>query len=223
MVRQLALAGLAALCLSSAACGGSSSSSASSGTSSPGGGSSSASTPSSVHPASAATPTTWPAPANPLQLAVAAGLKPEPFETLIHHVHAHLDVFVNGTHVQVPAGIGINVHDPGVHSGLQANGSTAYGGIQRCVQPCISPLHTHDDTGLLHTESPSPVPNRLGEFFIEWGVRLTPDCVGESCRPGTSIKIVVDGQPFSGDPRTIQLINGREIAVVIGTPPKTIP
>jgi len=129
-----------------------------------------------------------------MQLAAAAGLKPEPFETLIHHVHAHLDVFVNGAAVRVPAGIGINIHDPGVHSSPQADGTTAYGGIQRCAQPCISPLHTHDDTGILHTESPSPVPNRLGQFFIEWGVRLTQTCVGSYCRPATSVKVFVDGR-----------------------------
>src|SRR5690348_4689102 len=46
---------------------------------------------------------TWPAPRNPLALARKAGLTPERHETLIHHVHAHLDVFVNGQHVQVPA------------------------------------------------------------------------------------------------------------------------
>jgi hypothetical protein len=220
-IRQLALAGLAALCLSSAACGGSSSSSVSSGTSSVSGGTSSS--PSSAHPAGASVPRSWPAPSNPLQLVVAAGLKPEPFETLIHHVHAHLDVFVNGAHVRVPAGIGINIHDPGVHNAPLPDGTTGYGGIQRCASPCISPLHTHDDTGILHTESSSPVPNRLGQFFIEWGVRLTPQCVGGSCRPATSINVFVNGRPFSGDPSTIQLTNGEEIALVIGTPPKTIP
>jgi hypothetical protein len=214
VIRQIALAMLTALGLSSAACGGASSSSATRGSSS-----SSAST---AHPATGASAPSWPAPPDPLRLAVAAGLKPEPFETLIHHVHSHLDVFGNGSAVRVPAGIGINVNDPGVHRFAQADGTTAYGGIQRCAQPCISPLHTHDDTGILHTESPSPVPNRLGQFFIEWGVRLTPSCVGSYCRP-TSITVYVDGQPFTGDPRKIQLTNFKEIAIVIGTPPKTIP
>jgi len=211
MIRHLALAALAALSLSAAACGGSSSSSATS------------SSVTTAHPASGANAPSWPAPPDPLRLTVDAGLKAEPFETLIHHVHSHLDVFVNGVAVRVPAGIGINIHDPGVHTVQQADGTTSYGGIQRCAQPCISPLHTHDDTGILHTESPSPVPNRLGQFFIEWGVRLTPTCVGSYCRPATSIKLYVDGRPFAGDPRTIQLTDHKEIAVVIGTPPKTIP
>lgn len=158
-----------------------------------------------------------------MRLTVQARLKPGRFETLIHHVHSHLDVFVNGVAVRVPAGIGINIHDPGVHQSTAADGTTAYGGIQRCAQPCISPLHTHDDTGILHTESASAVPNRLDQFFTEWGVRLTPTCVDKYCRPATSINVYVDGRLFAGDPRTIQLTDHKEIAIVIGTPPKTIP
>ena len=100
-------------------------------------------------PAHGAAP--WPAPADPLRLTRAAGLAPERKETLTFHVHAHLDVYVNGKHVIVPAGIGINIKDPGVHSGPNPDGSTGYGGIRLCATPCISPLHTHDDSGILHT------------------------------------------------------------------------
>src|SRR2546425_12678796 len=78
-------------------------------------------------PAGGAAP--WPAPANALGLARAAGLQPERKETLIHHVHAHLDVFVNGKPQIVPSGIGINIHDPGVHKFKEPDGSTSYGGI----------------------------------------------------------------------------------------------
>jgi hypothetical protein len=171
-------------------------------------------------PAHGAVP--WPVPANPLRLAVAAGLKPERHETLIHHVHSHLDVFVNGKPIRVPAGIGINIHDAGVKIFKAPDGSKAYGGINLCRTPCISPLHTHDDTGILHTESASPVPNRLGQFFTEWGVALTPTCVGGYCHL-TSPHVFVDGKPFAGDPRGIVLIDHKEIAIVIGTPPKKIP
>jgi hypothetical protein len=171
-------------------------------------------------PAHGAAP--WPAPKEPLPLIVAAGLKPERKETLIHHVHAHLDVFVNGKHEVVPAAIGIEIHDPGVHLFTLRDGSKAYGGIQLCRKPCISPLHTHDNSGILHTESASPLPNRLGQFFTEWGVRLTPRCVGGYCKSDT-IRFYVNGKKYTGDPRAIKLTNHKEIAVVIGTPPKTIP
>ena len=156
-----------------------------------------------------------------MRLARLAGLKPEPHETLVHHVHSHLDVFVNGKHVTVPAGIGINTHDPGIHHGPMPDRSIAYGGAA-CKHDCISPLHTHADYGLLHTESPTPVPNKLGEFFVEWGVRLDRTCVGGYCKPD-SILVYVDGKRFTGDPRTIVLVDRTEIAIVIGSLPKHIP
>jgi hypothetical protein len=166
----------------------------------------------------------WPAPPNPLELARNAGLTPEPEEQLAYHVHAHLDVFVNGMPVTVPAGIGINIHDPAVHHLVLTDGSDAYGGISPpCAQPCISPLHTHDVTGILHTESARTRPNTLGEFFTEWNVRLDRSCVGGYCSPEASILVYVDGDRFTGDPRTIVLTNHKEIAIVIGTPPKKVP
>jgi hypothetical protein len=171
-------------------------------------------------PADGAAP--WAAPADALRLTVAAGLQPERKETLTHHVHAHLDVFVNGKRVVVPAGIGINVKDPGVKTFSDPDGAKAYGGIALCAKPCISPLHTHDRTGILHTESASPVPNRLGQFFTEWGVRLGRTCVGGYCRP-SNIQFFVNGNRYRGDPRAILLTDHKEIAIVIGTPPKKIP
>ena len=50
----------------------------------------------------------WPALANPMELARAAGLMPETAERLEYHVHAHLDIFVDGTPIVVPGGIGID-------------------------------------------------------------------------------------------------------------------
>jgi hypothetical protein len=84
-------------------------------------------------------------------------------------------------------------------------------------------LHTHFDDGVLHTESATRRGNRLGQFFTEWGVRLDRKCVDGYCRPGTRVAIYVDGRRYRGDPRSIQLKNRREIAVVIGSPPPTIP
>lgn len=99
----------------------------------------------------------WPVPANPLELTVSAGLQPEPKETLKFHVHAHLDVFIDGNPVLVPAGIGIDVTDPAVKHG-EWNGGPTYGGIAGCSQPCISPLHTHYVSGVIHTESATSTP-----------------------------------------------------------------
>lgn len=164
----------------------------------------------------------WPAPSNPLELTVKAGLKPEPKETLIFHVHAHLDVFIDGRPVLVPPGIGINISDPAVKQGVW-NGNLTYGKIAGCAQPCISPLHTHDASGVIHTESGFNTTNRLGQFFTEWGVAFGDSCVGQYCAPATPIVVYVDGQRYTGSVADIPLSIGKEIAVVIGSAPKEIP
>jgi hypothetical protein len=166
----------------------------------------------------------WSAPDNPMALTCAAGLVPEKAEFLQYHVHAHLDVFVNGRPVLVPAGIGIDLDNPAVRADKRPDGIVIGAGLtQECDEPCISPLHTHDPSGLLHTETKTPSPNQLGQFFTEWAVRLTNDCVGAYCKPAVPIKIYVDGQVETGDPTQIQLSNLREVAIVIGKRPATIP
>lgn len=89
-------------------------------------------------------------------------------------------------------------------------------------RPGISPLHTHYATGIIHTESASPEPNTLGQFFTEWGVDLSDTCVGEFCSP-EPLAIYINGELFDGDPRAIELTDLKEIAIVIGTPPAEIP
>jgi hypothetical protein len=171
-------------------------------------------------PASGAPP--WPAPSDPIDRTRAAGLKPERKEFFAVHSHAHLDVFVNGEPVEVPAGIGIDITDPGVKRFEEAAG-VVYGGIELCDNPCISPLHTHDTTGVLHTEAPKNETNTLGEFFVEWGVRLDERCVGGFCEPEAPIAVFVNGERYEDDPAEIALEDGREIAIVIGSFPTEVP
>jgi hypothetical protein len=173
-------------------------------------------------PAQGAAP--WAAPANPLALTRRAGLVPETHEFVNFHVHAHLDVFVNGEPVTVPAAIGVEIDDPAVKRFEASDGSTAYGGISPpCAKPCISPLHTHSTDGVLHTEAKENRPNTLGEFFVEWDVRLDDRCVGGYCRSQAPIAYYVDGNVYDGDPREITIEDKREIAIVIGSPPDAIP
>jgi hypothetical protein len=152
----------------------------------------------------------WPLPEDPMGLARKAGLEPLRIESLQFHVHAHLDVFEDGRPIVIPAGIGIDITDPGVK---RFEDPVGYGGIQQpCADPCISPLHTHDSNGVIHTESPTPTPNTLGQFLIEWEVVLPDDA-----------KVYIDGEEFSGDVASIELADRREIAIVIGEPPSPIP
>jgi hypothetical protein len=154
----------------------------------------------------------WPLPDDPMALARKAGLKPETSETLEYHVHAHLDIFEDGRPVLVPGGIGIDTTDPQVKKFDEPAGP-AYGGIENpCTKPCISPLHTHGADGVIHTESPTPEPNTLGQFLIEWDVSLPKGTL-----------VYVDGKEYTGDVAKIELSDRKEIAVVMGTPPDNIP
>jgi hypothetical protein len=85
--------------------------------------------PPAAPPSAGAAP--WPLPSDPMSLARQAGLTPGTHEFFTYHVHAHLDLFVNGRPVRVPGGIGIDIADPGVHRG-HADGAPSYGYIKRC-------------------------------------------------------------------------------------------
>ena len=145
-------------------------------------------------------PAPWPAPAKGVQRMAAAGLPRLKAEALAFHVHAHLDVFVDGSRAPVAAGIGIDL-----------------------VARRISTLHTHDRTGWIHMEAPRSETFSLGQLFTEWGVRLTATCVGGYCAPQTPVRFYVDGHERSGDPTAIEIKAHEEIAVVIGTPPPEVP
>lgn len=141
----------------------------------------------------------WSRPANQEAQVKAAGLSLSTHETLTVHYHAHLDVFVNGATVPVPAGLGINIG---------ANGKAPPHGA-----PGIAPLHTHDESGVLHIEAPKEATFTLGQVFIEWNIALNSDEVGSY----PIQKVLVDGKAYDGDPAGIVLRPHEEIAVVAGT------
>jgi hypothetical protein len=116
-------------------------------------------------------------------------------EALAYHIHQHLDLWVNGKKVTVPAQIGI-------------------------AQTFITEVHTHDTTGVIHVESPKTKDYVLGQFFGEWGVKLTANCVGSYCG---SLQYWVDGQKQTGDPADVVLTSHEEIAIVVGKKPAKIP
>jgi hypothetical protein len=122
------------------------------------------------------------------------------------HIHQHLDIFVNGKHVTVPALIGIYGY-----------GNPNNGGF-------FVELHTHDTTGIMHVESPNIRAFTLGQFLGVWGVRLSQSCIGGYCATATKpLRFFVNGKRFLGDPNNIVLKSHQEFAIVYGTPPAKIP
>jgi hypothetical protein len=121
-------------------------------------------------------------------------------EGTVEHIHQHLDIFVDGKHVTVPALIGIY--------------DSQY----------ITELHTHDTSGVMHVESPVKRNFTLGQFFGVWGVRLDSNCIGGYCKPKTPWRVYVNGLNQPGNPAELVLKKHQEIAMVIGDKrPKEVP
>jgi hypothetical protein len=112
------------------------------------------------------------------------------------HIHQHLDLYVDGKHVTLPAGVGIY--------------DNSY----------LTELHVHDTSGVIHVESPTQRTFTLGQLFGEWGVKLTPSCVGRYCG---QLKWWVNGQRVTGDPAALQLKAHQEIVIAQGPPPLVVP
>ena len=147
----------------------------------------------------------WPAELDHLKERLAAdGLPALAEEGTVLHTHQHLDIFIDGKPVPVPAGAGINE-----------------------AQVFISPSHVHDDTGILHVESPKIDTFTLGQFFDIWGVRFDAKCIGGYCATlEKPLHVYVNGKLQDGDPRLIALKPHQEIAIVYGSKdeqPKKIP
>lgn len=148
----------------------------------------------------ATAPPWWP-PAAPLAGAYADGLVPI-LGSVRSHDHAHLDLFVDGEPVEIPAGIGIVDPVP------SDQGVDSAAGI-------YSPLHTHRNDGILHLEpSTEPLTMTIGHMFDVWQVRLDEHCLGHSCG---GLRSWVNGVEWTGDPRTIPLTPHDQIVLASGS------
>jgi hypothetical protein len=120
------------------------------------------------------------------------------------HIHQHLDIYVRGRHETLPANVGIDA-----------------------AQQFISPLHTHDTTGVMHVESPTVESFSLGQFFAVWGVPLSATQLGAlKTGGGKVLKAWVNGTAIKADPTRIVLDSHQEIVLAYGTPaqmPKKVP
>ncbi len=121
------------------------------------------------------------------------GIQCQGSEQAVYHIHAHLAVFVNGAQRSVPYGIGI----PGGTATREASGGPYVGS-----GACFYWLHSHDQSGVIHIESPAQKLYTLGDYFAIWGQPLTGGQVGPA--KGT-LTAYVNGRSYTGDPRAITL------------------
>lgn len=115
-------------------------------------------------------------------------------EHSVFHIHTHLDIFVNGQPIIIPASIGIKDNT------------------------CLYWLHTHKSDGIIHIESPESREFYLGEFLDIWKSTNT------SLPPTNENPIIyVNGQVATTSLKDTRLNAHDEIVLVYGNSPSPIP
>jgi hypothetical protein len=130
------------------------------------------------------------------------GIQCNAAEQLVFHNHAHLDIFINGQPFTVPSQVGII---PG---------------------KCIYWLHTHDDSGIVHIESPVTRNFTLGQFFDIWKKQFSNVQIFDNVANATNpMSVYVNGNKINTDTnyRNINLNAHDQIAIVFGRAPSKIP
>jgi hypothetical protein len=142
------------------------------------------------------TPPPWKPDYNQLQQRIQALGLPG-FNETTFHIHAHLEIFVNGKKEPIPANIGI---DP--------------------VTQTLSPLHTHPSApdnpeGTIHMEADQEYDFTLGQFMDVWGVKFSDNQIGALKAQGADKQLQVydNGQRVT-DP--VNLVMQPHDVIVIG-------
>jgi hypothetical protein len=125
-----------------------------------------------------------------------AGIACNNMNTASYHVHAHLDIYVVGKHVAVPAQEGFNYNSS-----------------------CIYWIHTHDTSGMLHVEAPKAIYPTLATLGQVWSWPISPTRIWNyRVKPGQKMRVWVNQKPYYGDLRNIVLTRHKDITVEIGPP-----
>jgi hypothetical protein len=136
----------------------------------------------------------------PAQVMAIDGVECHRVEQTNYHVHAHLDVFVDGQKQQIPSNIGI----------LSSPSS------------CLFWLHTHSSDGVIHVEAPQTRQFTLGQFLDIW--KQTRDSNGLfNSVSGKNVTAYVNGEQFQGKYKDIPLESREQIVLAYGQPPAEIP
>jgi hypothetical protein len=129
------------------------------------------------------------------------GIECGAMEQLDFHIHAHLDIFINGQHSTVPALIGI-------------------------TDKCFYWLHTNDESGVIHLESPVKRDFTLGHLFDIWNKKFNNTQIFDIVVSNNGeLNVYVNGTkvPEGTIYRDIVLHAHDVISIVYGKPPNAIP
>jgi hypothetical protein len=124
------------------------------------------------------------------------GIRCDAMEGSVLHIHQHVAILDHGKAVAIPPDVG-----------------------RPFAAACLYWIHTHTPDGIIHIESPNFKSFTLGELFDVWGEPLTrTDVAGAKPKKGERVVVWVDGRPYTGDPRKIDLTNHLDITIEVGPP-----
>ena len=102
------------------------------------------------------------------------GIECEKREHSDFHIHSHLDIFINGEKFTIPSDIGI------------------------IPNTCLYWMHTHEDSGVIHIESPENRTFTLGQFFHIWGEKLSNNQIFDNMvEDNKTLSVYINGKKVS--------------------------
>jgi len=118
-------------------------------------------------------------------------------EELYYHVHPYLRIVIDGQNVTIPTAVGIE--NPVIEQGLASGG----------LNSCFEPLHTHDDSGILHIESNTNTTYTLGDFFEVWSATYHTVSIDGVAHPIVFNQTDILGFKADGSHQVVLLVNGK--------------
>ena len=104
------------------------------------------------------------------------------------HIHPVVHIFIMGAEQKIPANAGISANFMHV-------------------------IHTHDDTGTIHVESPQAFAFKLRDVFIVWGKNFNQTCIFQYCVDEShTLMMTVNGEP-SNEYENLVLKDGDQIKI----------
>ena len=95
------------------------------------------------------------------------------------HIHPNLEIIINGQKQEIPTDVGINAG-------------------------CMNSLHTHDNSGIIHVESPEKRDFNLADFFAVWNKIYNKDQIFDYKTDDTHIiRQTINGQEVQDYENTI--------------------
>ncbi|MGN6388057.1 MAG: hypothetical protein ACTHL1_00970 [Burkholderiaceae bacterium] len=128
-----------------------------------------------------------------------------------NYAYSHLNIYLDGQQQSIPQDIGWVDPDAALPAG-----SVSFS--------CVYPVHTDDMSGKIRIDTTNNATFTLGQFFQIWGQPLTSSNVAGLTGKPVAVWVNDNGtlSQYTGDPAQLQLTPGRDISIVVGTPPAEI-